>query len=65
MAANSFFLPILGEHLSASSKTSLQSINLLALQMLTAQICKSKEIIQMKATGIVRRIDDLGRIVTQ
>lgn len=26
-------------------------------------ICKSKEIFYMKATGIVRRIDDLGRVV--
>ena len=40
------------------------SINLTHLQILTVQICKSKEIfIYMKATGIVRRIDDLGRVV--
>jgi len=34
------------------------------LQILTSQICKNKEIfIYMKATGIVRRIDDPGRVV--
>ena len=42
----------------------MNSINLLVLQILTSQICKSKEILYiMKATGIVRRIDDLGRVV--
>ena len=40
------------------------SINLLTLQILTTQICKSRRFLyRMKATGIVRRIDDLGRIV--
>ena len=34
------------------------------MQILTLQICKIKEnFIYMKATGIVRRIDDLGRVV--
>ena len=40
------------------------SINLTHLQIPTLQICKNKEILYiMKATGIVRRIDDLGRVV--
>jgi hypothetical protein len=38
-------------------------INLLVLQILTVQICKSRRFLYMKATGIVRRIDDLGRVV--
>ena len=41
----------------------LCSINLLVLQILTAQICKTRRFLYMKATGIVRRIDDLGRVV--
>ena len=40
------------------------SINLLVLQILTVQICKARRLLYiMKATGIVRRIDDLGRVV--
>ena len=39
------------------------SINPLALQILTAQIVIQGAIYIMKATGIVRRIDDLGRVV--
>ena len=40
------------------------SINLPVLQILTTQICKTRRFyIDMKATGIVRRIDDLGRVV--
>ena len=36
----------------------------LVLQILTVQICKSRRFLYtMKATGIVRRIDDLGRVV--
>ncbi len=42
----------------------ITSINLLVLQILTVQICKARRILYiMKATGIVRRIDDLGRVV--
>ena len=45
-------------------KSKYESINLPYLQILTSQICKNKEILYiMKATGIVRRIDDLGRVV--
>ena len=34
------------------------------MQILTVQICKSRRFLyKMKATGIVRRIDDLGRVV--
>ena len=48
----------------ASSKKINKSINLLVLQILTSQICKTRRFyIFMKATGIVRRIDDLGRVV--
>ena len=39
------------------------SINLLLLQILTTYPKIKGEKIYMKATGIVRRIDDLGRIV--
>ena len=38
-------------------------INLISVQILTVQICILRRFIYMKATGIVRRIDDLGRIV--
>ena len=44
-------------------KVGLYSIIFFERQILTLQICKYKEIIYMKATGIVRRIDDLGRVV--
>ena len=39
------------------------SINPLVLQILTAQFVIQGAIYIMKATGIVRRIDDLGRVV--
>ena len=40
------------------------SINLLVLQILTSyQVNQGDFYIIMKATGIVRRIDDLGRVV--
>ena len=42
----------------------MQSINLLVLQILTVGLCKVRRLLYiMKATGIVRRIDDLGRVV--
>ena len=44
-------------------KTNIQSINSLSVQILFLQKCNQGEFVYMKATGIVRRIDDLGRVV--
>ena len=41
----------------------VKRINLMCLQMLTVGLCKARRFLYMKATGIVRRIDDLGRVV--
>ena len=43
-------------------KLFIKSINLLVLQILTVQICKARRLLYMKATGIVRRVDEYGII---
>ena len=51
-------------YIITNSKSKDISINLLVLQILTIQIYKTRRLLYiMKATGIVRRIDDLGRVV--
>ena len=54
---------IIIHYITAERKKQYESINLPHLQILTVQICKLRRFIYMKATGIVRRIDDLGRVV--